>query len=409
MKKKIDINTILLLFPIIDFFTSIASWNSWPSIGMGIKGIFLIYAIYDILKNSKERKIKFLLLGLGIYGIIFSLYWSAYGFNTLKKEMINLIKIFYLPLLILYFGTNKKIKPKTLLFLLLEFLLLYLIPYPFSLGHNLSEVYPNKELYLSYFYIGNELSNIFVLFLLPTFYYLIKEKKKEIFPTLILTICMLLLLGTKTMYLSVIIIILYLCVIFRHQLFSKIKKFCIPIGCISVILGTLLITWIPRSNLYQNIKTSLEFYDVKNIKELCTLENINHIIYSNRLEFLSNIHQNYKNSSFHQKIMGLGRTKIKELKDIEIDIFDIFYSIGILGIIVYVIFLVIILKYVKIKSVNRFTFILLGIISCFTGHVLLSPMTTTYLACLFGIERENQNERMDQKSTKKIKNRVNVK
>jgi len=165
--------------------------------------------------------------------------------------------------------------------------------------------------------------------------------------------------------------------------------------------------WIPNNNLYQNIKTSLEFYEVDSISKLLTFENIDNIIYSNRLDFLKNVHENYKESNILEKIMGLGRTKINELKDIEIDIFDIFYSVGIVGFIVYVIFFMNVLNKSRVNGVYLFTFMLLLVISLFTGHVLISPMTTTYLASIFGIERK-QYEKLDKKSIKKIKNCLNA-
>ena len=48
-------------------------------------------------------------------------------------------------------------------------------------------------------------------------------------------------------------------------------------------------------------------------------------------------------------------------------------------------------------------FVFLGIISLFTGHVLISPMVSTYLAVIYGIDnrKEFTNEKLDQKSIKK--------
>lgn len=404
MKKISWLNIFIILLPFIDFWTSIATWNNSFSPGLLIKGIFLFYAIYYILKNKKEKKIWLLLLS---YGIIFLIYYFMKDKSLLKGEITNLIKIYYLPILILFFSSCKesKIKKSTLTIIYLEYLLLYLLPYPFHLGHNINEIYPNKYLYLSYFYVGNELANIFILLIPSVFVYLIEEKKKYIPFILILTILMLLLLGTKTTYLSMLIILIYFLFHYRTTILPKIKKQKIPIIGITICIITSLIIWIPRSNLYNNIKTQLEFYEVNTLNELFTIENINNIIYSNRLYYLKNIHEKYKEANPKEKVMGIGRTAITQEKDIEIDIFDIFYSIGILGFIIYLIVFIYVLKNTNMNSETKFTFILLTVISLFTGHVLISPMTTSYLACIFGVERKKY-EKLDKKSNKKIKNRA---
>lgn len=35
----------VLLLPVIDLFTSIATWEGWPSIGLVLKGFFLLFAV----------------------------------------------------------------------------------------------------------------------------------------------------------------------------------------------------------------------------------------------------------------------------------------------------------------------------------------------------------------------------
>ncbi len=402
--KKRYLNYLLIFSPLLDFLTSIATWESIFSIGLVVKGIFLIYAIYFLLKYCKNKTIYFLFFILFLYAFLDLGYYCFKDVQVLKTEIVHLIKIYYLPILILYFSNNKMIEKKTIVLLYYEFLILYLLPYPFNLGHNISEVYPNKNLYLSYFYVGNELSNIFVLLLPTVFSYLtLKKDYKLTLLTSVLTLFMLLLLGTKTMYLSVIIILCYFLYLYRKFVFAKIKKYFFIFLPIFFFVISLVILWFPESSLFKNIKTSLEFYEVDSVRELFTFENIDNIIYSNRLDFLKNIHIHYKNSDSMEKIWGLGRSTILSLKDIEIDLFDIFYSVGIIGFIIYLLVFIQILKMVKVKGVFKFTFVLLAIISLFTGHVLISPMTATYLACLFGIEG-GQCESLDKESVKKIKN-----
>lgn len=392
--KKNFLNFFLLLFPFIDFFTSIATWNSWPSIGIIVKGIFLLYATLNILRNCHNKKIWIMFGILFLYGF-FSIGFRYFNNPSLVSvEITNLFKIYYLPILILYFGMKKDVSRKIVVLWFLEFLLLYLIPYPFNLGHNISEVYPNKNLYLSYFYVGNELANIFILLMPMSFFFLIDCKRKYLFVFILLTSLMLLLLGTKTTYCSVIIILLYFLFCYRKKFVNLLKRNKIVVcgGCVFLVLGLFL--WIPNSSLYQNVQEQFQFYEIDEVKDIFNFQNIDHIIFSNRLTFLGNVNKVFKDSPWTFKLMGLGRGTIQTLKDIEMDVFDIFYSVGLVGFIIYLFFFVNVLKNIEMNRVTSFTFILLCIISCFTGHVLISPMTTTYLAALFGVER-NRYEKLD--------------
>ena len=408
-KEEKMIYYLILLMPFIDIASSIATWNNTFSIGLLIKGFLLVYAGLFLLKNKKDYWKFFLIVSL--YSLV-SLGINIYFGNSLIGEITNLIKIFYLPTLILFF-TNSKIStitPKTVTILSTIYLLLYLLPYPFHLGHNISEIYPNKDLYLSFFYVGNELANVFILLLPITFKYLMNLKKKRyIIIFSILTLCMLVLLGTKTMYISVILILLFFLYSNKDKIVPWLKKqwkFLIPIV---FIIGLLSIYILPKTSFYQNIKTSLEFYEIDSVTDFLTIENIDNIIYSNRLDFLANVHQEFQRSPFIQKMFGIGRSKILAIKDIEIDIFDIFYSIGFIGLIVYIIYSLYAIRQKKLSSLYRFLAILLFIISFFSGHVLISPMVSTYIALLYGInEGGRTNEKLDKKSTKKNKNSLNA-
>lgn len=401
LKDKL-LYVFLLCLPFIDLVSSIATWEGFFSVGLIFKGFFLLYAGWYLLRNKSKYWRMFLFILLGCLSILIVHYDGA---SSLYLEIVNLIKIFYLPTLILFFYTYHGHVPflKVTTYLALTYLLLYLGPYPFGLGHNIAEIYPTKNLYLAYFYVGNELANVFILLIPLAFVYFITNKQKVMTVILsFLTVCMLLLLGTKTMYISVFLILVY----FGYRYFNKKKDFfkknykLIILGIVLVMgLGILVL---PKTPIYQNFKTSLEFYEVDSVKELFTFQNINHVIYSNRLTFLENVAILYKDSSLSGKLFGIGRTTLLNTKDVEIDIFDIFFSIGMVGFIIYLCYFGYVLTEVKIKGLPKFIFILLLVISLFSGHVLISPMVSTYLAMLFGIKNgRNQNEKLDQKAIKK--------
>ncbi len=396
----------LLFLPIIDLFTSIATWEGWPSIGLVLKGFFLLFAVVFLLKkNYKKRYYWFFFFLVLLYGLLDIGYWMLQNPSNVITEITHLIKVFYLPVLVLFFGQyeNKYLSKKTFFYLSCLFLLFYLVPYPFGLGHNISEVYPNKDLYLSYFYIGNELANIFIILVPVGIMYLLEVKKKVWLGIYLLFVFfMLLLLGTKTMYISVFLILIYFLLRYRKCVWKIVRKHLVLFGVVIVFGISFLGIYLPRSQFWKNIETSLNFYEVNSLRDLFTLENIDNIIYSNRLDFLGNVHEEYARGSLSVKLLGLGRTRIAEIKDIEIDLFDIFYSIGIIGFMVYVLFFGFALRQVRLTGIYLFLFILLGVISMFTGHVLISPMTSTYLALLFGVcleERRSSCEIMDQKAT----------
>lgn len=382
----------LYFLPFIDLLTSIATWESKASIGLILKGLFVIIAsIYLFYKNYKKKEYWYL---YGIFIIYFLLYGSYLVFNkpnTIFIEFINVIKIFYFPFLVFFFSQceNKELSKKLFFYYSLCFLLMYLIPYPLGLGHNINELYENKNLYLSYFYVGNELVNIFVLVLPIGFLYLKDKKRIYLLDYLILIFLMILLLGTKTMYLSFLFVIGYF--LFKKR--EMFKKY--------LVIILILLLLLPQSSLYKNIKTSLEYYNIQKLSDLFTFQNIDNVIYSNRLTFVSNLHKNYQKENIFGKIFGMGRQKIMNTKDAEIDVFDIFYSIGILGFSIYLVLFIFAIKNADLSGIYAYLFWLLILISSFSGHVLLSPMTSTYLAIMIGInynERREKNEKVDQKS-----------
>ncbi len=384
----------LYILPFIDLLTSIATWESKASIGLILKGLFVIIAsIYLFYKNYKKKEYWYL---YGIFIIYFLLYGSYLVFNkpnTIFIEFINVIKIFYFPFLVLFFSQfeNKELSKKLFFYYSLCFLLMYLIPYSLGLGHNINEIYENKNLYLSYFYVGNELVNIFVLVLPIGFLYLKDKKRIYLLGYLILIFLMILLLGTKTMYLSFLFVIGYF--LFKKR--EMFKKY--------LVIILILLLLLPQSSLYKNIKTSLEYYHIQKVSDLLTFQNIDNVIYSNRLSFVYNLHKNYQKEDISGKIFGMGRQKIMTMKDAEIDIFDIFYSIGILGLMIYLAFFAFVINKAKLKGIYAYLFWLLILISLFSGHVLLSPMTSSYLAIMVGInynEGKEKDEILDQKSIK---------
>lgn len=396
MKQQKTINKIITIFifllPIIDIVTSIFTWEGKNfSPGIILKGIFLLYAIFYLLKNYKNKKIFIPLIFYGIINIIYLFRYNANIFN----EITNLIKIFYLPILILFFSIydNKQINRKALFMIFTTYLLLYLVPFFLGIGHNASEIASNRELYLSYFYIGNELASVFILLLPIVITYLIKSNNyllKGLYAILILFL--IILMGTKAFYLSLIIILIYFLITYHKKIFPFLKRNRLKTLVSILVILVALIAYIPHLDLTKSLKNTLDYYEINSVKEIFTLENIDNVIFNSRLTYLKNVNELYQNSTPLEKLMGLGKTQIASLKEIEIDVFDIYYSIGLIGFIFYLYFFIYALKHSKLKKDYKFSFILLLIVSCFTGHILISPFTSSILALLF-LANKNEEEK----------------
>ena len=383
----------LLLFPLIDFITSIGAWNNFTSLGTIIKGgLLLCSSIYLILHSKNKKETYIIFSTIILYSLLHIICVGTEGITSL-------IKIFYFPIMLYFFYiyNNRYINRRIYYRYLILFSILYLLPYPFNLGHNISELYPNKDLYLSFFYVGNEIVNIFILLIPLSIEYIRPKKTIYLICTILLIILISTILTTKAFYLALLIIIIYFICKYRENIFKSLKRHLklTILSIITMIIAACLI--IPKISLYKNIETSLSYYGIDTIEEVFTFDTLNHIVFSNRLSFLDNNHNEFIKSSIKEKLFGLKHIE----KDVEIDIFDIFYNTGITGIIVYVILFIVIMRTIKLKNTPKFSMILLLFISLLSGHVLLSPMVTTYLALLSGINKGAvKDEILDQESIK---------
>ena len=306
----------------LDVLTSIGIHNNWKgSIGLLIRGAFFISVLFYLVIKKKEKKGVFALI---FYLIIEMFYFYSSTTNALFSEAFNLIKLFYLPFLFLFFNhyDNQKINEKLIFSIYMMYMNLIIIPYIFNLGFNIT--YENKEGYLGFFYGGNELPIVLKYVL----------SKKKLFLKLVFLIELLIvmvLVGTKTLFLGVgIVFVIFIIKELKQNFknFSKKKKSILILSTLLfVLLGGLLF---PKTPVYKNFKVTLNYYQIHSLKDFISVDTIDQVVFSTRLSFLKNVQNHYKESEAQEKIFGLGITKINQLKDIEIDVLDIFYSIGII-------------------------------------------------------------------------------
>jgi hypothetical protein len=311
-----------------------------------------------------------------IYAFIFALYLV---FNHTFSLAINAIRIFYLPVLILFFNNEDiNISKKQILILYLIYLLLLIIPSIFGISMDTSNL-GDKELYLGLFNGGNELSGI-LLGLLPIIIVYSKDIKNIIVRIIyyLLIVISFVLVSTKTLFFGgVLVLIVYL--------FTRIKNKKILVGG---IIGVILLSCVilPFTPVINNIKVTLDYYEIHNITDLFNIKTFDNVVYSRRLSYANNLLEEYNNSDLSNKLFGL--SSINLLKDAELDLVDIFATIGLIGFIVYISIMIYIIYKYKLKGWYLFSFILFIIMSCFSGHILNKPLVAIYIALLFRLNKE---------------------
>ena len=386
--KKIKNNILpifLLLQPFLDILISLQSryLPNTISIGIIIRGILFVLVLFYIWKQKQYR---WYVYSLFIFILIYILYDIFILKTSLIGEMSNLFQIFYFPFLILFFSNYKNNKIDKKLITIIYFILLnsIIIPYIFGIGYNISEYYVNKEGYLGFYTGGNEISAIILCFLPITITYLNEYKKlllKIIF--IIEYIFCAILIGTKVLFLGSIIILL---ILITKELIKK-KKINIKVLSIILVIFIIGIILIPYTPIYKNYIVSTDYYNIDSIDDIFKEDNIDNIIFSKRLYNAKRIDKKYDRAKPPKKLLGLGRNYILNIKDIEIDYLDIFYSIGILGTIYYLVLLFLIIRNTKLYGIYKLSFIFLIIISFFSGHILIKPQVSIYLALLFFLNK----------------------
>ncbi|MBQ7239949.1 MAG: O-antigen ligase family protein [Bacilli bacterium] len=385
MKKKFDfiIYLFILLNPFIDCITGLQERFNIPfSIGVIARGIILLSALIYLFLNNKNRKTIYLFL---IYLIFECIYTFIYLRTGVFTEFKNLIVIFYLPLMILFFSNykNKKIDESLITTISFIYLFLIIIPFLFGQGFNTYSGADGKSAFLGFFYEGNELSALMILLLPISIKYLLENRKYiHLIIYLILYMISIILVGTKVLLLGTFVTFLYFGIKYISK-FEKRKK--LILSFILLMLIGLCILIIPFTPVYKNLIISMDYYGVKNIFDLFKPKFIDNIVFSNRISFAMKVFKTFSSSIIYV-LFGIGKFTLILIKDVEIDIFDIVYSIGLIGTIIYIITFN--KNIFKLKGIYKFIFILLFVISLFSGHVLIKPMVTTFIALLFMLNEE---------------------
>lgn len=390
MKSNLSkiLSIFILLSPFIDLFTGIFihSLNINFTIGIIIRILFLIFICFITLFTFKKKNILIPYLIIGIYFICYIVVNLIYKDSSILKEMQELIKVFYFPIILISLYSIKEeihISRMTLFTTLFMYLILIFVPTFLNVGYKTYEI--TKAGTLGFFNSANEISGIIAI--LTPIMFIILTESKNLIPKLILGIMYLvviLMMGTKTPLLSLGITLIISIIYYWTNLVKNKKYKQVFLSLFILIVGiSSLIIIIPRTNFYKNIETHLHYLKLNNITEVFKSEKyVDHFIFSSRLKFLKNKAKIYNKSNIYEKLFGIGYINNNKLtKSIEMDYFDIYFSHGIIGFIIYFSISISILIKILSNKINKSyqrlmyetSLFLIIILSLFTGHILTAP------------------------------------
>lgn len=386
---------ILVIFqPLMDALTYLQIRYSFNflSISSIIRTITLcLIILYLLFTKDKRKEIWFLLIYfiayLGIQSLILN--------NDFSNSLNSILTIFYLPSIIIFLNKvnidKKYFNLKIIMFTYLIYLNLIIVPYLFKYGNYANNFYEGKNGFYGLFYGGNEISNILVIMLPLIIEYLVQEKSYFLIGlTFIELLLCIYLVGTKTLILGSIIISIYFLFKYLRPVYKSLdnkKKYSLWTLLILLIIGTIIL--LPKMAVTKNIIRAINYYGF-NLNNIFSLNGLDKLIFSSRLEVLGKVINLYLNSPLINILMGLSKSYVNTFKGIEIDIFDIFFSIGIIGILVYGYLCFKNIKAAKLKGIYLFTFILSIMISLVTGHILNTPNVSIYVGLLFCLNKQEE-------------------
>lgn len=377
------IEKVLLIFLLIQPFLDVVATTNYSILNIIVRGLFLLLIVIYLLFNKKNIAILIstLTAGLILFGI--NIYFNL-GIVT---SISNVMKLYYLPITILFFVNIKNsIDNKIITYVLFIYLILFLSSYIFGFGYNNYKLSDGKQGFRGIFNSINEISAI-IIGLLPLALNYLKNKKNYIISILLIVFAFFvaLLTGTKVLMIGLFIIIIFIYIksaikVFKNM--STIKKI-ISIIVISIIIlgGIYLLTY---TRFYKNMLVQQKFFKSYNI---LSIDFINKVLFNNRLTFLKDNFLFYKSQKLINIIFGIGYSN-QSIKLVEIDIFDILFRFGIFGLIGFIVPIIYIVKKIKLDKISLFSIILLILISLTSGHVILSPSVSIYFGYIILINNK---------------------
>lgn len=383
------INLIFLIFiilqPITDVFTGISiNFDFLVSPGIIVRVIFMFLFLYYLIFISKclyRKKALLLLLIIFIYMIIFSLTYPSY------YEIASLFKAFYFPImfiaLFIMYDDNNKVNNRYLLFTLFIYIFVIILA---SITNTAFQSYDiAKTGSVGWFNSANEIGAIIAILLPILFEQTYKKFDLIKLLFLILVVIVSFKLGTRIPLVSLgLCLVIYYIKVMSKLLKLKYKKTFTGVIILSIAILSTFIIMLPKMPIYKNIIIHSKFLKIDSVDDIFRNgETMDHFIFSRRLSYLDDTNSVYVNSDLYNKLFGIGY--VKNNKMIEMDIFDIFYRHGVIGFLIYFCSIISMFCFKKIKKFDKFYILplfLIIFISCFAGHVLVSPAVSIFVVII---------------------------
>lgn len=422
----------ILVSPIVDILTSVGKreLNIDLSIGIVLKGLFLLYIGMRIIFEKSESKLQRILKGMVIVLVLYALIhvavvYYSFGLQRMILAALNLAKTFFFPVFTI--GLVRYLKKEDYkdirdAMVMSGTIIILTMAISMVTGTDYNAYKFNKLGSVGWFFAANEVS-AFIGILTPIMlYYLLEKWKLSVYIKILLIIGYIVVyyqIGTKVVGLSVILVTAFL--IFYHMAGKlkypkrKLHHQMVPLLLILVFA----IGFVPMTPIGINMNIHLELLNYEkpevgvdegdsegelsedfDMEEL--LKNnpqILNFIFSGRDQYFVARKHMYEESRSLQKVFGLsqfGRTDDGEIKSyiVEIDYVDIFFNFGIVGAVLYWAMIgTVILSSLNQLLKNRLLFVLdsplpyilsaillaFGI-GMFAGHVFVSPAVSMYIA-----------------------------
>lgn len=436
------LNIFILCHPILDVLTSLATRIELPiTPGVVVRTLFMGIGFLYVLFVSKFKHKKFCVA----YLIIVTVYCGLFILNMFRMgglgfaaaNLPELIKAFYFPYIAVtfyaaYCHIGYRVSDKVLALVVFQYVFIIFIGFITGTGY---AAYSNGRGAIGWFYAGNEVSGIVSILTPMAMLFALrilsgKSRKKTSVPMKVFSALMILFccfgacyVGTKVAFITVTVYVVC-CIIWglvawiSNKTQANMVVIIVSVITCVLMIGSYFISPL-RANIDTVMKPTLENIQEEEdeISEEDEIEQdglvypefqngkfykILNAVMSNRIYFSLPTIKQFENSGLLVKLLGIGYQNLPSYeysveKAIEIDALAYFYRHGIVGAVIMYVPIIsclvcIIINFFKkfkenfssLSCCTYFYALLMGIaISTFTGHTLVAPAVSIYVAILF--------------------------
>ena len=344
------------------------------SISYIVRGIFLLIIFIYLLRKQDNRKL------LIVFLIYFILALSSYFMRKLNifTEVVNLLKIFYLPVLMLFFSkyNNEKINDKFILKIYGIYILTFVVMYIFKIDR---------------FYLNT--IGVILVGLLPIVLNYVLESKSYILKIgfiIIYSLCIYL-ISTKLIVIgSFIVILISLFSRYKYEILYNDFKDKFKYILLVVVFVALYILFIRFTPFYSSIKQDVLALNIHSFKDIYRFRTIDKIVFSGGISRIDTTMGPLLKNGYDTIMYGLGKTGLGDYT--RIDIFDIFATTGLFGGIIFIIMFSFVHRKTELKKIYYFSYLVFIIVSIFAGSVLIYPSISLLLSTLYIISANSKEE-----------------